>query len=77
MGDRSSNVDYEDCTQCAEHTGSGVCSNCENDGSACVECSNTGRCSYCDGTGRSPIEPDPELLREVEEAGPLIAPEEA
>lgn len=68
--DRSSNVDYEDCGQCAVMEGSGVCSNCEGDGGYCPECNGTNKCSYCEGTGRRPVAaPDIEV-------GPLVTPEE-
>lgn len=73
--DRSSNVDFEDCDQCAVDTGSGVCSNCENDGGFCSECNGTGRCIHCQGTGRRPTPTDPELAAEVEAHGPLTPPE--
>lgn len=74
--DRSSNVDFEDCGDCADEEGSGICSNCEDDGTYCSECHGTGRCTYCQGTGRRKIEVDPEVLRQVEAAGPLIVPDE-
>lgn len=69
-GDRSSNVDFEDCGQCAEFEGSGICANCEADGKYCLECNGTGECSYCEGTGRRPV-PAPDI--EVTE---LETPEE-
>jgi hypothetical protein len=73
--DRSSNVDFEDCTQCVPDR-VGICSNCEADGQYCEECHSTGNCAYCAGTGRRPIEVDPAYLKEVEAHGPLIAPED-
>jgi hypothetical protein len=73
--DRSSDVDYEDCGECAEETGSGVCANCEDDGGYCSECGGTARCPYCEGTGRRRIEADPKVVEEVRRAGPLIVPE--
>lgn len=73
--DRSSSVDYEDCDQCVPDR-PGVCSNCEADGGFCAECDSTGRCAYCQGTNRKKIELDPEYVRQVQEAGPLIAPDE-
>lgn len=75
--DRSSNVDFDDCDQCAFEVGSGVCSNCENDGGLCTECDGSGECRYCEGTGRRPAATDPELESEVRAAGPLVVPEEA
>lgn len=72
--DRSSNVDFEDCKACAEFDGSGICSNCENDGRPCDVCDDTGRCTYCEGTGRVRVEPDPELIAEIEAHGPLVVP---
>jgi RecJ-like exonuclease len=77
VSDRSSNVDFDDCVECAERVGSGVCSNCEADGGYCSECEGTGRCEYCDGTGRRPIPDDPAVLAEVEAAGSLVEPDAA
>ena len=71
--DRSSNIDYEDCNECAIEIGSGICSNCEGDGGYCPECSDTGRCGYCQGTGRRKIELDPAYLEYVQST-PLIDP---
>lgn len=73
--DRSSNVDYEDCDECAQEIGSGICSNCEDDGGPCPECNSTGVCSFCDGTGRKPWMADPAELERIRQAGPLIVPE--
>lgn len=79
MADRSSNVDFDDCRECAEEIGSGICANCGADGGFCPRespgCGGSGRCCFCEGTGRRPIEPDPEYVAEVEAAGPLVEPE--
>lgn len=72
--DRTSNVEFEDCPECAFERGSGICANCERDGKRCTECRNSGKCKFCEGTGRSRIETDPEVKSEVEAAGPLIVP---
>lgn len=56
--DRSSNIDWEDCPECYEHEGSGICANCEDDGKWCQMCGQTGKCSNCQGTGRSRVEVD-------------------
>lgn len=75
--DRSSGIDFDDCDQCADFEGSGTCSNCFGDEEGwCQECGGSRRCSYCDGTGRRPVGPDPEVVAEVERAGPLIPPDE-
>lgn len=57
--DRSSDLEYEDCGECAVDVGSGICSNCADDEEAwqmmeCFECNGTNRCLYCEGTGRRP-----------------------
>lgn len=75
MEDRSSNVDFEDCTQCAVELGSGICANCERDSTFCVECGRSGNCRFCEGTGRLPIEVPQSVRDEVEAAGPLVVPE--
>jgi len=78
MEDRSSNIDFQDCDECAEESGSGVCANCEADGGYCPDeppgCGGSGRCCYCEGTGRVRIEVDPAYRAEVEAAGPLVDP---
>jgi hypothetical protein len=43
--DRSSNVDFEDCTQCVPDR-VGICSNCEADGQYCEECHSTGNTTH-------------------------------
>jgi hypothetical protein len=73
--DRSSNIDYEDCGQCAHENGSGVCSNCEADGGRCEECHGSGKCQYCDGTGRKAVEPDLEERARAKAHGPLVVPD--
>lgn len=55
--DRSSNIDYEDCPECADHEGSGKCGNCYPEGGYCPECEGTRKCQYCEG-GRRRIEVD-------------------
>lgn len=74
---RASNVDFEDCTECCEVEGSGICANCEADGGACSACDTTGRCPFCQGCGRRAIPPDLEYRAIVEAAGPLVAPDES
>lgn len=75
MEDRSSEVEFEDCGQCADVSGSGICANCEKDGNYCEACHTTGRCPFCQGTGRRRRETDPALAEEVRAHGPLIVPE--
>lgn len=52
--DRSDSIAYDDCGECAQDVGSGICANCEGDGGHCDECRGTGKCSFCEGTGRRP-----------------------
>ena len=77
---RSSNVDFEDCNECCEYEGSGICANCEADGGYCPVdppgCGGSGNCCECQGSGRRPIELDRDFIAQVEAAGPLITPDE-
>lgn len=73
---RYSDIDFEDCGECAVHNGSGICCNCEADGGYCGECRSTGDCPYCQGSGRRPFRLSDAERAEIAAAGPLVDPAE-